>query len=805
MQVSQVQDHVTHAVIGGKQTIDFGISNSPEFFNILSSTLYKDQILAVVREVLCNAWDAHIEAGCTDKPVQITLDSDKFTIKDFGKGIHHDDMGLIYGTYGNSTKKNDGNQTGGFGLGCKAPFAYIDYFEVISCHEGTKTIYNLSKSSQQAMGKPGIIPIASVPTEDTGLTVSIRIKPSDYLRFKELVDRIVHNGDMNMAVNGKQVDTLGFDMNKGNYLIMKNRSFLDFNNRVMLRYGNVIYPVDSSNEISQQHKEIAEHLKSLGHGYVIVFQAPPHSISVTPSRESLSMQEHTINTLQGLFDGFLRMLKEEFPAVCSTYTKEVVAQAVTEQEIGELTLRTNGLPRVGVTEEASVIADLTSMADAFMRTNYPKDLKFRKEDITHRLHLMMQNKLVDQGKAHGFLRALKRVQKPYEHQGWHSNHEKSSWLQREVIAPLLGKLCKAGLDTSRLFICDSQDQNSEYSSYRDKVPPLVHATKASPKHLLATLPYLRNILVLTSKRHDLVQRTYDHEDFGLLGKYEGFLVYNIGKKKGEADAARAFFAKTGMRVIDLTLNPEVKKDTPVTPRTPRNPTKKGLVCLSSILNEGRIYTPNAKEEKAVRILDPEFVVQVAFRMGTSARTLPNWTETCSHYIVQLFGSVGGITTTLSATQSWISKGAKPMDDYVLEKVCSYLVSSPTIKEYWGYHPDRVENDVSVGNRIISCIFNNRTLMKEFGLVNNLTEEDKKYLYLFNSTPYTLNRTALYQSTQQQLDAIPLAKEIFDLIKKLDGNTNLDLLDCYEFQRQVNSSNPVKADKAIKFLALLINN
>ena len=41
MQVSHHNDHITHAVIGGKQAIEFGISNSAEFFNILSSTLYK--------------------------------------------------------------------------------------------------------------------------------------------------------------------------------------------------------------------------------------------------------------------------------------------------------------------------------------------------------------------------------------------------------------------------------------------------------------------------------------------------------------------------------------------------------------------------------------------------------------------------------------------------------------------------------------------------------------------------------------------------------------------------------------------
>lgn len=282
MQVTQQNEFITHAVIGGKQSIEFGISNSAEFFNILSSTLYKDQILAVVREVLCNAWDAHIEAGCTDRPVQVTLDSDKFTIKDFGKGIHHDDMGLIYGTYGNSTKKNDGKQTGGFGLGCKAPFAYTDHFEVTSCHAGTKTIYNLSKSSAQAQGKPGIIPIASFPSDESGLTVSIRIKPTDRNRFSDLIKRIVHNGDMNMTLNGEQLDVLGFDTSKGNYLVLLSGNTLDNETRIMVRYGNVIYPIDNAKEIQQQYGRIVAYLNSLNksyRNYQIIFQAPPHSQS----------------------------------------------------------------------------------------------------------------------------------------------------------------------------------------------------------------------------------------------------------------------------------------------------------------------------------------------------------------------------------------------------------------------------------------------------------------------------------------------------------------------------------------------
>ena len=43
MQVTHTDDHITHAVIGGGQTIDFGISNNAEFFHILSSTLHTNQ------------------------------------------------------------------------------------------------------------------------------------------------------------------------------------------------------------------------------------------------------------------------------------------------------------------------------------------------------------------------------------------------------------------------------------------------------------------------------------------------------------------------------------------------------------------------------------------------------------------------------------------------------------------------------------------------------------------------------------------------------------------------------------------
>ena len=48
MEVTHATDHITHAVIGGKQSMNFGISDDPAFFQILSSALYKNPELAMV-------------------------------------------------------------------------------------------------------------------------------------------------------------------------------------------------------------------------------------------------------------------------------------------------------------------------------------------------------------------------------------------------------------------------------------------------------------------------------------------------------------------------------------------------------------------------------------------------------------------------------------------------------------------------------------------------------------------------------------------------------------------------------------
>ena len=801
MQVSHHNDHITHAVIGGKQAIEFGISTSAEFFNILSSTLYKDQILAVVREVLCNAWDAHIEAKCTDRPVMVTLTNDTFSIKDFGNGIHHDDMGLIYGTYGNSTKKNDGNQTGGFGLGCKAPFAYTDHFEVVSCHTGIKTIYSLSKSSAQAMGKPGITPIASFPTEESGLTVSIRIKPSDYARFRGLITRIAYNGDMNIQLNGTQLETLNFDVSQGNFLLTRNK-LLEAYYDILVRYGNVVYPVEAFNEGYAEYHAILNHLNSLKgpyQPYSLVFQAPAHSIAVTPSRESLSMQEHTISTLTKLFKEFLAGMETTFKPACVAYAQNVTQQAVAAKRVDELLKRAEELPRLETPVLTDNLSAFDAMARTFLHLNYPKGMEYRKADVAYRLNTMVQNNLLDRGKVQTFLRELSKSRVDCSgNRAWYVGREKNHWLQRQVIAPLLTRLAKAGLPTQKLYSCSSEDENWKRTGRQD-IAPLVPATRAAPFHLLSTLPFLRNIVVITSSRTNLVGRAYQHEVFKTAGKYQGYLVYIAGSKKGELESVRQFFAQEGMRVVDLTLNVTAPVRAPVT----RKPAKKGVPKLTNILNGNKIDITRFTEEDADRIEDPEFVLQVSLRSENSTNTLPGWSRSNAATLINMFGHKGGITNNTATYDKYIAKGAVGFDEYVQLKICKYILDNPRIKSYWAYSMEHLGDLNYHTSQLVTAIYSNEALFKEFGLINPLTDEDRAYLNLWDGVYKGSSSRKEVKEVQSWLASIAPAPEVQTLAIKLTSPW-IEYLNTQELRRAFQNSTDANFPKLVTILNTFLN-
>ena len=167
-----------------KETSAFNIQVNTAAFTILSDKLYQDKILAVVREYISNAYDIHVQE---DKkiPCEITLPTNiyrNFEVRDFGTGLSTEDIQELFCTYFASSKSNTNSQIGGFGLGCKAGFAYSDSFSVTSWYNGVKTNYIMSKIDNV----PTCIVGRSVAsTEPSGLKISIPM-PNDFeLRDKK--------------------------------------------------------------------------------------------------------------------------------------------------------------------------------------------------------------------------------------------------------------------------------------------------------------------------------------------------------------------------------------------------------------------------------------------------------------------------------------------------------------------------------------------------------------------------------------------------------------------------------------------
>lgn len=304
---------------------DFSIANTPEFFSILSSNLYSNPVLAVIRETLTNAYDAHLQNNITE-PVKVTVETlkgnavkstYKLTVRDYGTGIDPEEIHDIYCTYGNSNKR-DTDLTGGFGLGCKSPFAVAESFLVTSFFSGSKNVYLMSKKE----GVPTYTLLSSEPTTEHGLEVEIVFNEQNL--NKNIIDRIkafAYFCDININLNGE--DLLRLNIKEPGVYIVRYEYYPktlpsytsiitnnDFKDSILIRYGNNLYAHKITGKCNAYDK-LQAGINSLFYrirnsnkqnndvySFKVLIVAEPNSLDVTPSRESLNYTYRTINTIE---------------------------------------------------------------------------------------------------------------------------------------------------------------------------------------------------------------------------------------------------------------------------------------------------------------------------------------------------------------------------------------------------------------------------------------------------------------------------------------------------------------------------
>lgn len=275
------------------KSTSFKINSSSKAFKILSSNLYKNKIRAIVRELTCNALDAHRLAGNTDVSFEIKAPTHldpRFVVRDFGPGMSVEDINELYTTYFASTKDTSNDFTGALGLGSKSPFSYTETFSVTSYHGGMINGYVALLMNGEPVLKPTFTEKMK-PEDRTGLEVVVPVKINDISRWHDEIAYCLRPfGEYDPIIKGMVFD-------KDTYLPMKdiftNEDFCNYEEEdgAYAVYGNIVYPLNDVPDINYSWLVNGKD--------AIYFRFPLGTLDIAPSREELSLDEQTIANILG--------------------------------------------------------------------------------------------------------------------------------------------------------------------------------------------------------------------------------------------------------------------------------------------------------------------------------------------------------------------------------------------------------------------------------------------------------------------------------------------------------------------------
>jgi hypothetical protein len=293
----------------------FTIKANAKAFKLLSSNLYSDKPLAIVRELGCNALDSHVAAGKVDVPFKVVLPSDLhpyFEVIDYGTGLSDEQVKNIFTTYFESTKTTSNDYIGAMGLGSKSPFSYTDAFEVFARQDGVENHYTCFLNKD---GAPEIFLIETLKDDpaagikfENGVSIKVPIKAVDNHRFHQAA-RSAYRFFPTKPVVGANVkwdwaeDEIAFT-GSNFYTLRGSRHTL------VALMGPVAYPMDLNQLPSNEHTQfIARYMRETGRGFVIQYKIG--ELDVNAGREGLSYDKDTIaNLAKGLVGIRAEMAKE---------------------------------------------------------------------------------------------------------------------------------------------------------------------------------------------------------------------------------------------------------------------------------------------------------------------------------------------------------------------------------------------------------------------------------------------------------------------------------------------------------------
>lgn len=193
-----ITTNVDNTVTNVTNTSDMGVIADGRMFKLLLNNLYTDPCSSILRELSCNAIDAHKSINNMNSfHIQLPslLDS-TFIIRDFGPGLDEDEINKYLNTLFSSSKTTSNDYIGSFGLGSKVAFSLVSSFNIESYKDGIKYT---GLWYEKDCGTPTLIIIDRSPTtEPNGLKFIVPLGDTNNVeqypdKFKQAADNTLYN------------------------------------------------------------------------------------------------------------------------------------------------------------------------------------------------------------------------------------------------------------------------------------------------------------------------------------------------------------------------------------------------------------------------------------------------------------------------------------------------------------------------------------------------------------------------------------------------------------------------------------
>jgi hypothetical protein len=307
------------------------IKATPKVFNFFADMTYSNKPVAICRELVANAVDAHTAAGTPDVPVEVWLANELdpvFRVRDHGIGMSHEFMMTRFMAYTDGSTKDGSNlMIGGFGIGSKSPFAYVDQYTIRSAHDGVVSVYSVFKDEE---GIPSIGLLAQgETTEANGVEVSFPVERDDFATFEAAAFEslryftplpVIHNAVAG-AFNPPEYQSQGSGWG------MRDKA-----GPLNIIMGGVCYPVKTSNlpyELRYDNR-LSPLLE-----YGLDLTLPVGSCGVALSREALSYDEKTGNAIQQALEDLIDEIVASFSTMFDNYQNWWDARKALSREVGD--------------------------------------------------------------------------------------------------------------------------------------------------------------------------------------------------------------------------------------------------------------------------------------------------------------------------------------------------------------------------------------------------------------------------------------------------------------------------------------